>query len=165
MSRRQSRSGDKELTTGKKRAFFPLIIAAIVLGGVVTIVGSSQGVYDLEVKEVLANKEKYVNREIKVAGTIAPGSVTGSTEDGSLHFDIQDEESNVLKVHFTKRLLPDPFAEGRQVIAQGRLREDGVLDSPNLTVKCPSRYQEEGMTEEKAKEYYQQKYEDGHPRS
>lgn len=145
-----------------KRSAFPLIIGAIVLGGAVLIIGSSQGAYDLQIAEVLANKQDYVQREIKVAGIIAPGSLKGTTEDGSFHFDIQDDKGNNLTVHFTKRLLPDPFAEGREVIALGRLQENGVLQSSNITVKCPSRYQEEGMTEEQAGQYYEQKYNNGH---
>lgn len=147
----------------KKRTAFPLIIAGIVIGGAVLIIGSSQGAYDLQIADVLANKQDYVQREIKVSGIIAPGSLKGTTEDGSFHFDIKDEKGNTLTVHFTKRLLPDPFAEGREVIAQGRLREDGVLESGNITVKCPSRYQEEGMTEDQAQQYYETKYKNGHP--
>lgn len=146
----------------KKRSAFPLIIAGIVIGGAVLIVGSSQGAYDLQIADVLANKADYVQREIKVSGIIAPGSLKGKTEDGTFHFDIRDEKGNNLTVHFTKRLLPDPFAEGREVIAQGRLQESGVLESSNITVKCPSRYQEEGMTEKEAGQYYEKKYENGH---
>ena len=145
----------------KKRTAFPLIIAGIVIGGAFLIIGSSQGAYDLQIADVLANKQSYVQREIKVSGIIAPGSLKGTTEDGSFHFDIRDEKNNTLTVHFTKRLLPDPFAEGREVIAQGRLQEDGILESGNITVKCPSRYQEEGMTEDQAQEYYDKKYKNG----
>ena len=61
--------------------------------------------------------------------------------------------------------LPDPFKEGRNVIVQGMLQKDGSLQASQLIVKCPSKYVEKGKDEAGNYQYYEQKYESGHPKN
>ena len=82
----------------------------------------------------------------------------------NLRFTIRDESNEELVCRYSG-VLPDPFAEGRVVILQGGLAADRVLDVTQVTVKCPSKYEEEGYSEEEYQDYYGSKYRNGHPGS
>jgi cytochrome c-type biogenesis protein CcmE len=143
--------------SGKKIA--TVLIALVVLGGGVAIVGSSMssGVFNLTLADALARPERLVGQEFKVGGNVAAGSVVRSPDGFEVAFTIEDAESRRLKCHY-KGAVPDPFAEGREVILQGTLDAANVMQVSKITVKCPSKYQEAGVTEEEAADYYQTKY-------
>jgi len=135
----------------RKKSFAPLIIAAViaVLGFFVIDTSTSGGAgnYNYTLAQLVADKDEVSGRNIKVSGTIATGSVRGEPASKSFRFDLTDGEGNKVSVGYTK-LLPDPFEEGREAIVQGQI-EDGVLRATNLTVKCPSRYEDsESLTPE-----------------
>ena len=45
--------------------------------------------------------------------------------------------------------MPDLLQHEAQAIMTGRLGDDGVFYADELLLKCPSRYEESGFTEEK----------------
>jgi len=140
-----------------------LLAGAVVIGSGVSIVVSSMsaGVFSLTIQEVKASSYRLVDRELRVAGEVVRGSIArGAFET---RFAISDPEGRSIDCRY-KGTLPDPFAEGRDVILQGRLRSEGWFDVSKITVKCPSKYEEAGMDEEQYQEYYRKKYESGHRR-
>jgi cytochrome c-type biogenesis protein CcmE len=103
---------------------------------------------------------------MKVVGMVAEGSIDTYTTNGRVetHFQIHDGKGHVLPILYPHN-PPDPFKEGRQVIVEGVLEkgDDGkerVL-CQKLTVKCPSKYQEEGLADANSDNYYRQKYGSG----
>lgn len=141
------------------------VILALLLLGVTgaAIVASSMsaGVFQLTVGEIGASASRYLGRELKVQGTVIPGSVNRLQGLFETLFSIGDSSGHSLPCRY-KGKLPDPFAEGREVILQGVLREGPHLEVKKIVVKCPSKYQEEGISEEAAAEYYEKKYRSGH---
>lgn len=146
-----------------RRRWIPLTVAALVLVGGLLVVGSSMsgGVYSLSLEEALTAAERIGDREFKVSGVVAQGSVRQGQNAFETRFDIQDETGRRLScIH--QGALPDPFAEGREVILQGRFAGAGTMQVNRMIVKCPSKYQEAGVSEEQAEEYYREKYRGGH---
>lgn len=138
------------------------LVALAVLGGGVAIIGSSmsQGVFNLTLAEALASPDRLQGKEFKVVGNVADGSVVKGATPFDLDFAVTDKEGRRLDCHY-KGAVPDPFAEGREVILQGTM--DGrKMQVSKITVKCPSKYQEEGVTEDQADQYYKKKYDRGH---
>ncbi len=140
-----------------------IAVALLVLAGGVAIVGSSMsaGVFQLTLEETLASPERYQDRELKVVGTVARGSVLRGPNPFEMTFSIRDAAGRVLPCHY-QGTVPDPFAEDREVILQGILKEGPRMEVSKITVKCPSKYQEEGVSEEEAAQYYERKYRSGH---
>jgi cytochrome c-type biogenesis protein CcmE len=120
------------------------------MGGIVLVVQSSTsgGVYDMTIGELLAESDKYVGRDIRVNGVVQAGSFKDQSGDEiNIQFSIGDVEGNQLNVHF-HQLLPDAFKEGRQVIVQGKMLSREEVECTKLTVKCPSKYKDEGKSDE-----------------
>lgn len=142
----------------------PAIIFAAVIGGGIGIVASSMsaGVFQTSVAEALGTPERFMGREFKVTGEVVKGSVRRGPGPFDLEFAIKDTAGEGLLRCRYRGTVPDPFAEGREVILQGVLREGPLMEVSKITVKCPSKYQEEGLSEEEAKEYYERKYMEGH---
>lgn len=143
--------------SGKKVA--TVLVALGVLAGGIAIVGTSMssGVFNLTLAEAVAGQEGLVGREFKVGGNVAAGSIVRGNSSFEISFDIVDAESNRLSCHY-KGAVPDPFAEEREVILQGTLDASGRMQVSKITVKCPSKYQEAGVSEEAAADYYRDKY-------
>ena len=141
-----------------------ILFAAGVLAGGVAIVGSSMsaGVFQLTVEETLAAPERFLGREFRLVGTVAAGSVVRGPGPFDLKFAVRDASGRTLPCSY-QGTVPDPFAEDREVILQGTLREGPRMDVSKIIVKCPSKYQEEGVSEEEAAQYYERKYRTGHP--
>jgi cytochrome c-type biogenesis protein CcmE len=142
----------------RKRSLAPLIIAALIALLGVAVIGTSTsggaGNYNYSIAQLTKDMDEVAGKSIKVAGTIAKGSVRGQPASDSFRFDLADTEGNKVSVAY-KKLLPDPFEEGRDAIVSGKV-VNGVLRASNLTVKCPSRYEDsEQLTDEQKKRYLQ----------
>lgn len=141
-----------------------LLIALAVLGGGVAIISTSMssGVFNLTIEQALADSATLEQREFKVAGNVLAGSIRKGSSSFEVSFAIGDAEGRRLECEY-RGAVPDPFAEGREVILQGTLASDGRMRVSKMTVKCPSKYQEEGLGEDQYNEYYGRKYQTGHP--
>ena len=153
---------DVQVPRRKNKSLAPiLIVVAVVLigaGVVGTSTSGGAGMYNYSLEQLQTAGPAAQNRDIKVSGKVAKGSVRGEPTSKSFRFDLEDGKGHKLTIAYD-RLLPDPFEEGRDAIVQGRL-EDGTLMASNLTVKCPSRYADGGknMSETEKAKYYEQEY-------
>jgi cytochrome c-type biogenesis protein CcmE len=140
-----------------------IAVSIVLVAAGVAIVASSMssGTFSLSVAETLERRGSLVDREFKVAGRVAEGSVSRGPGPFDLAFDLADPEDRRLSCRY-KGAVPDPFAPGREVILQGRLAADFGMEVSRITVKCPSKYQEEGVDAEKYGDYYRQKYDREH---
>lgn len=99
----------------------------------------------ISVAEVKANPSKYMGKSLQVLGVVEPGSVE-LTNDGSLSFVLRDETGETIKVTY-RGIPPNNMEdEGNSVVVLGELDSNGELQSEELLVKCPSKY--EGEEEE-----------------
>ncbi|MSQ81810.1 MAG: cytochrome c maturation protein CcmE [Myxococcales bacterium] len=145
----------------KKASWAPVLIVALVIAIGLAVVGTSTsggaGMYNYTLAQLATQQSEIGQREIKVAGKVAKGSVRGEPGGKDFRFDLEDGQGHRVAVAYT-RLLPDPFEEGREAIVQGRL-DNGVIMASNLTVKCPSRYADaQNMSEADQQKYYQKEY-------
>jgi cytochrome c-type biogenesis protein CcmE len=74
-------------------------------------------------------------------GFVKEGSVAARSGELVTDFVIRDETGDrSLPVRY-RGVLPDMFREGSNVIAGGRLGEDGVFTANDVMTKCPSKYE------------------------
>lgn len=109
-----------------------LSLAYLVYGGI------QQGAtYWVTVGE-LRQRASSLPPRVRLGGTVAPGTVRWDDAHRHLSFTITDG-ANTLPVRYTG-VVPDIFAEGRQVVVEGGISRDGAFDATTLLAKCPTKY-------------------------
>jgi cytochrome c-type biogenesis protein CcmE len=131
--------------TRKKRfltgaALLVVAVAYLVFTGV-----RESAVYYFTIEEFLQQKEALADQGVRVAGRVQLGSIDKKTSSTGteLQFILGDSEHNGgIAVHYTG-ILPDTFAEGRDVIVEGKYLGDGMLRARTIMTSCPSKYEAE----------------------
>ena len=92
----------------------------------------------LSVSEVARNNSAYINRDVQVLGKVANGSSTWA-EDGSFLFDLTDGQYTIKVI--CRESIPQNFKENQDVVVIGKLLSPDHLNSSEILVKCPSKYE------------------------
>lgn len=124
-------------------AFKPFHIAGIgiiliaIISGVVGFKDAFRS-YTTSVSEAKAS-----GRSVQLAGFL--GSMGEYDDQGRWTFMLEDENSEQVKVVYDQ-VKPSNFEQAVSVVAIGHYDvAGGVFLAENLLVKCPSKYQEEGL--------------------
>jgi len=125
-----------------------LVAAAI---GYLMFAGLQQSsTYYFTLAEFMPRKDEMAGQGVRVAGRVQEGSLTKQTsaKGTAMTFVIGDFEGRgrvpiegTIPVAFTG-VVPDMFAEGRDVIIEGRY-VDGTLQAQQVMTSCPSKYEPE----------------------
>jgi cytochrome c-type biogenesis protein CcmE len=83
-------------------------------------------------------KEAPQGRAFRIGGMVVPGSVKRQTDGVTVQFVVTDTAKNVPVVY--KGLLPDLFREGKGVVTQGKLGDDGVFYASEVLAKHDENY-------------------------
>ncbi|MEK9654722.1 MAG: cytochrome c maturation protein CcmE [Halieaceae bacterium] len=78
------------------------------------------------------------DRNIRLGGMVVEGSIQRSETSLDTQFEVTDYAASVA-VRYTG-ILPDLFAEGQGVVAEGRLDESGVLIATQVLAKHDENY-------------------------
>lgn len=124
-----------------------LLVAAI---GYLMLAGVQQSsMYYFTIDEFVGRRDSLAGQGIRVAGRVAPGSLNkqttakGTEMKFRIHAFTNDESDfgDAVPVEYTG-VVPDMFAEGRDVIIEGKYL-DGVLQAQSVMTSCPSKYEAE----------------------
>jgi cytochrome c-type biogenesis protein CcmE len=74
----------------------------------------------------------------RLGGLVTDGSVQRQPDGLTVQFDLTDTDKHV-KVQYTG-ILPDLFREGQGIVANGRLRDDGVFVADEVLAKHDENY-------------------------
>jgi len=121
-----------------------LILAAVVL--LVITATRSTALYYVTVDELLQQQAEMQGRGVRVSGTVVGDSVEFDAAALVLKFDLQGANSTLLPVVFHGP-RPDQLRDGAEAIVEGKLTGGG-LDAKTVLLKCPSKYEEMGVSEE-----------------
>jgi cytochrome c-type biogenesis protein CcmE len=119
---------------------------ALILGGVAVLgiaaalvlnAFQSNLVFFFSPSEVLAQKAP-VDKTFRVGGLVEEGSIKRQSDGLTVHFKVTDT-ARALPVVYTG-ILPDLFKEGKGVVAQGRLGDDGVFRASEVLAKHDENY-------------------------
>ncbi len=75
---------------------------------------------------------------VRLGGTVAAGTVRWDPSHRHLRFAVTDGQHTLPVVY--SGVVPDIFAEGRQVVVEGVLDRQGTFDATTLLAKCPTKY-------------------------
>jgi len=86
----------------------------------------------------VAAGEAPIDRQIRVGGMVVEGSIQRSETDLDTTFWVTDYEASVAVQY--SGILPDLFAEGEGVVAEGTLDESGMLIATQVLAKHDENY-------------------------
>ncbi|GIW41582.1 MAG: cytochrome C biogenesis protein CcmE [Candidatus Binatia bacterium] len=117
------------------------VLIAGAVGYLVYTAVTETSVYYLTIGEFWQKKEQVADTGLRLAGRVQPGSVSYDAKSMGLEFALVDIEKPAapLKVSY-RGVLPDMFAEGRDVIVEGRY-SDGTFEAHKVLTSCPSKYE------------------------
>lgn len=123
-----------------------IIGAAIIAAAVSYLVYTGireTSVYYLTIDEFLTRREAVAGEGLRVAGRVGSKSVEWNPATLDLRFRLANfEENDGVDVAYNG-VLPDMFAEGRDVIVEGTYGGGGSFHARTLLTACPSKYEAE----------------------
>ncbi len=130
-------------------------IKFIVGGGVIALAiiyliftaTQSTAAYFLTIGEVYDKGPAIYGRNVRVTGNVITDTIDYNSRDLVLRFKIVDDKGDTLPVLFNGP-KPDELRPDAEAIVEGKF--DGQqFTAQTLLLKCPSRYEEKGFTEQK----------------
>lgn len=126
----------------KTKTIVKTIIAVVLIGGSVTYfvyqAMQSSWAYYYSVDDFAANKSVVLNHSFRIAGRVKKGSIERDLQKIHLSFILAGAET-ALPVSY-EGPVPDNFTEGVEVVVDGRLDTNGVLQADKLMTRCESKY-------------------------
>lgn len=129
-----------------------LIVSLAVIGavGYLILTGvKSTGMRYLTVTELAQMPRAPRSEGFRLDGKVVPGSIQYDQREPELAFHMTDGKAEVSVLY--AGLMPDAFADGREVVVEGTYHQDRrVLEATKLVTKCPSKYEAEGLGKDKS---------------
>jgi cytochrome c-type biogenesis protein CcmE len=123
-----------------------IIGACVIVAAVTYLVYTGireTSVYYFTIDEFLAKREAMADEDVRVAGRVKADSVDWNPATLHLQFHLASfDGAGAVPVAY-QGILPDMFAEGRDVIVEGRYSTTGTLEARTLLTSCPSKYEAE----------------------
>ena len=98
--------------------------------------------YYKKVGELLGEKATLIGQGVRVGGNLVPTSIKEDIKNNQISFELTDG-SQVLPISYNG-VVPDTFAKATEVIAEGKLNNDGTFTASLVLAKCPSKYDAAG---------------------
>lgn len=102
--------------------------------------------YYYQVDQLLNKGSSVYDKNVRVSGRVQPG-IEVVQETSEIRFRIIDiaNQDNTIPVVYTG-VIPDTFAEGKDVIIEGKYSGTGVFQATSIVTKCASKYIPAGVT-------------------
>src|SRR5262245_28400266 len=134
--------------SGKSKFFIGVLLIIGAVGYLIYTGIRETSTYYLTIEEFLPKREALANEGVRVAGRVQAGSVRWDPKDLRLSFVLGPFQEDAgsqgagVPVHY-RGILPDMFAEGRDVIVEGRYDAGSALSAKTIMTSCPSKYEPE----------------------
>ena len=109
------------------------VILWLAIGGI-----DESKAYYKTIDEVRALGENDMEKRLRVAGDVMPGSIV---RDGSVvRFTLVQDDLRLPVIYDGSEPLPDTFRDNAQALADGRMATDGTFYAKRIQAKCASKY-------------------------
>ena len=126
----------------KTKIIVKVLIGVVVIGGGIGYfmwqAMQSSWSYYYSVDDFAKQKSIAQNHSLRIAGRVKNGSTERDLKEMRLSFILSGADTSVPITY--KGVVPDNFAEDREVVVQGRLDTNGVFQADKLMTKCESKY-------------------------
>lgn len=125
-----------------RRFFVGATLIALAVSYLVWAGVRATSVYYFDMDEFLATRTAYAGQDVRVKGWVRDGSTDWNPRTNALRFDLARQDgSDAVPVAYAG-ILPDMFAEGREVVVEGRYDGAG-FEARQVMTSCPSKYEPE----------------------
>lgn len=121
-----------------------LAVVYLIYAGV-----ASNAAYFLTVDELYAKGDSIIDHTVRVSGMVDAATIDFNNRDLVLKFDVMGASGERLPVVFNGP-KPDQMREGAEAIIEGKYNGT-EFTAQELLLKCPSRYEEQGIEEVQVK--------------
>jgi cytochrome c-type biogenesis protein CcmE len=123
------------------------VVGALLVGAAVSYLVyagiRTTSMYYFELDEFLARRDAHVGEDLRVKGWVRQGTMRWEPRTNALTFELGREGATEPGIPVAYRgLLPDMFAEGREVVVEGRY-DEGAFTARQILTSCPSKYEPE----------------------
>ena len=129
-----------------------VLVGLAVIGSVAYLIVSGvkqTGLQYMTVTELATAETAPESGGFRLDGKVAAGSIVYDQRAPRLAFKMTDGTEAIGVVY--EGLMPDAFADGREVVVEGTFRHaDRTLHASKLVTKCPSKYEAEGLGKDKS---------------
>lgn len=124
----------------KRRFIVGAVLIAAAVSYLVYAGIKSTSMYYFEMDEFLAQRDQHAGEDLRVKGWVRAGSVQWDATTNRLAFELARKDGSEPVAVAYKGILPDMFAEGREVVVEGRYEAPG-LHAKQIMTSCPSKYE------------------------
>jgi cytochrome c-type biogenesis protein CcmE len=122
----------------KKYIIGGVIVIAAIIYAVVLIANSSTSYY-LTVSEFYERIDEFKDDNLRIAGTIADGSIEWNAEEVNLSFAITEGGESLPVIYHGSQ--PNGFQEGSSLLVEGSYGSNGLFQASQLILRCSSKYE------------------------
>ncbi len=122
----------------KRLAVIGLVLGGVAVAAALMLNAFQQNLLFFYTPTQLLEENLPRDRNIRLGGLVAAGSVVRQPDGLTVEFDITDNQ-NSLRVRYTG-ILPDLFREGQGIVALGRMGEGGVFVAEEVLAKHDENY-------------------------
>ena len=127
----------------KAKVITKILVGVIVIGGGIGYfiwqTMQSSWSYYYSVDDFTQQTSTVQSHSLRIAGRVKSGSIQRDLEKMDLTFILSGSETTIPISY--KGVVPDNFAEDREVVVQGRLDTNGVFQAEKLLTRCESKYE------------------------
>jgi len=99
--------------------------------------------------EFTASKASHDNEDLRVKGWVRAGTIQWDPHTNQLAFELARQDGTEPVSVSYNGILPDMFAEGREVVVEGHYGQ-GMLTAKQIMTSCPSKYEPKPGAETRA---------------
>jgi cytochrome c-type biogenesis protein CcmE len=122
----------------KRLAMLGLGLLALAAATVMVLLAFNENLVFFYSPSELAEKAVAPDRRIRIGGLVEEHSLTRNADGRGVSFRVTDGGKDLSVVY--DGILPDLFREGQGVVAEGKLRGDGVFAASTVLAKHDERY-------------------------
>lgn len=137
--------GERPGRASRGWVFVLVMLAAAGALAWVAVTSFDQRVYYYTVSEAAPLVDDLHGQQLRLKGNVLPGSHLVNETELDDHRFVLFDGTDELQVAY-RGPLPDTFQDEAEVVALGRINEEGVFVAEEITAKCPSRYEGEAPT-------------------
>lgn len=122
----------------KKITVIALSVSALAIAVVLVLNAFQSNLVFFFSPSQVAAKEAPIGKSFRIGGLVEEGSLKREGDGTTLKFAITDT-AEVIRVVYTG-ILPDLFKEGKGVVAQGKMADDGIFYADEVLAKHDENY-------------------------
>jgi cytochrome c-type biogenesis protein CcmE len=143
----QAGAPERPATPKPKRSLGLLVALLVIVGAVLALVFTSfkgAAIYSVGVEQLLKEKERYGERNVRVKGWLVKGSLARRDDPCEYRFKLEENHKEIA-VQYPQCVVPDTFRDmpgmDVEVTAEGKLGASGAFEATSIMAKCPSKYE------------------------